>query len=40
MLIISLYFCFANLILNMQQKTSEIVLKGYNLANYYSQPLQ
>ncbi len=40
MLIISLYFYFATHILNMQAKTSEILLKGSDFANYYSQPLQ
>ena len=40
MLIISLYFDFANYILNMQAKTSEIVLKGSDLTNCCSQLLQ
>lgn len=40
MLIISLCFYFATHILNMQAKTSEILLKGSDLANYCSQLLQ
>ena len=40
MLIISLSIFFANLILNMLEETSEILLKDSDYANYYSQLLQ